>query len=100
MRIGWLEIDTSAKRVMADGNSISLTPREYALLEFLVRRQGEVVSRTTIEQHIYDGIGGGHEQTWWTRQSCALRRKIDVHGRPSLIQTRRGMGYVLQARES
>lgn len=99
MRIGTLEIDTSARTVTVEGNSVGLTPREYALLEFLVRRQGEVISRTVIEQHIYDDAAEVMSNVV-DSAVCALRRKIDVPGRPSLIQTRRGMGYVFQMSES
>jgi len=93
--IGDLEIDTAARRVMRGGREIELAAREYALLQFLALRRGQVISRTEIESHLYD------EQS--ERMSnvidaavYSLRKKIDLPGRPSLIQTRRGLGYVLQ----
>jgi DNA-binding response OmpR family regulator len=99
IRIGHLEIDTSARSARVAGAPITLTPREYALLEYLARRPGVVVSRTDIEAHIYDDAA---ELTSNVVDSavCALRRKIDLTGERSLIQTRRGMGYVLQAGEA
>jgi DNA-binding response OmpR family regulator len=99
IRIGHLEVDTSARMVTVAGSPVSLAPREYALLEYLARRQGVVVSRPDIERHIYDGAT---ELTSNAVDSaiCALRRKIDIPGEPSLVQTRRGMGYVLQAGQS
>jgi DNA-binding response OmpR family regulator len=99
IRIAHLEIDTSARAVSVAGDPVSLAPREYALLEYLARRRGVVVSRTDIERHIY---GGTAELMSNAVDSaiCALRRKIDVPGEPSLVQTRRGMGYVLQAGKS
>jgi DNA-binding response OmpR family regulator len=98
MRVGPLEIDTSARAVTLGGNHVSLTPREYALLEYLARRRGAVVSRSDIERHIYDDTA---EVTSNVVDSaiCALRRKMELPNIPPLIQTRRGMGYVLQAGE-
>jgi DNA-binding response OmpR family regulator len=98
IRIGRLEVDTSARTATAAGEPVNLTPREYALLEYLARRRGEVLSRTEIERHIYDDAADVMSNVV-DSAICALRRKIDLPGRPSLIQTRRGMGYVLQAGE-
>jgi DNA-binding response OmpR family regulator len=97
--IGRLEIDTASRTVNVAGKPANLTSRQYALLEYLARRQGAVVSRAEIEQHIYDGMSEVISNVV-DSTVCALRRKIDVPGEPSLIQTRRGMGYVLQASES
>src|SRR5579864_8504571 len=55
IRVRHLEIDTSARAVVVAGDAGSLAPREYALLEYLARRKGAVVSRAEIERHIYDG---------------------------------------------
>ncbi|HWB52677.1 MAG TPA: response regulator transcription factor [Tepidisphaeraceae bacterium] len=95
IRVGQLEIDLSAKTVRRSGAEISLAPREYALLEFLALRSGEVVSRTEIESHIYD-MHADLMSNVVDSAICALRRKIDPANGPSFIQTRRGMGYVLQ----
>ena len=96
IRIRHLEIDTSARAVVVAGDAVSLAPREYALLEYLARRQGAVVSRADIERHIYDGTAELMSNVV-DSAICALRKKIDIPGEPSLVQTRRGMGYVLQA---
>jgi DNA-binding response OmpR family regulator len=98
IRVGPLEIDTSARTVTVQGRPVGLAPREYALLEYLARRQGTVVSRTEIEAHIYDDAAEPMSNVV-DSAVCALRRKIDVPGRPSLIQTRRGMGYVFREAE-
>jgi DNA-binding response OmpR family regulator len=95
IRVGPLEIDTAARTVAREYTTISLSPREYALLEFLAMRRGCVVSRTEIESHIYD-MQAELMSNVVDSAVCALRRKIDQAERPSLIQTRRGMGYVLQ----
>jgi len=80
--------------VQRDGSEVELTPREFALLEFLMRRAGEVVTRTEILEHVwdyaYDGVSNvvnvyiGH-----------LRRKLDSPVDRPLIRTVRGVGYVL-----
>ena len=63
-------------------------------LEFLAMRRGQVVTRTEIESHIYD-MQAELMSNVIDSAVCALRRKIDLADEPSLIQTRRGMGYVL-----
>jgi DNA-binding response OmpR family regulator len=95
VRIGPIEVDTAAKTVRRNGVDLGLPPREYALLEYLAMRQGKVVSRTEIEAHIYDSEAELMSNVV-DAAIYALRRKIDAgDGSPSLIQTRRGMGYVL-----
>lgn len=98
IRIGSLEIDTVAKSVKRKGATILLPPREYALLEYLAMRSGEVVSRTEIESHIYDSEAELMSNVI-DAAVYSLRNKIDTDGAPSMIQTRRGMGYVLTAGE-
>lgn len=91
-----LEIDPAALRVRRAGQPIELTSREYQLLEYLARRHGEVVSRSEIEAHIYDGKVDPMSNVV-DSAICTLRKKIAVPGasRP-LIHTRRGLGYVLE----
>jgi DNA-binding response OmpR family regulator len=93
--IGPLEIDTAARSVTRDGAMVALAPREYALLEYLAARRGEVVTRREIEERLYAG------QTEIASNAvdsaiCALRRRIDGDHGESLIQTRRGHGYLLR----
>jgi len=89
-----LEVDTASKTVHRGGKAISLSAREYALLEYLVHREGRVVSRGEIWDHIYD-------QADETTSNVVdvyigyLRNKIDRDFPVKLIHTRRGMGYVL-----
>ena len=88
-RVGDLEIDTAARTVTRRGKAIELTPREYRLLEYLASRPGEVVSRTDIWAHVYDE----HTEPMSNAVDsavCILRKKL-----PGLLNTRRGMGYVL-----
>lgn len=90
-----LEIDPAALRVKRAGQPIELTSREYQLLEYLARRRGEVVSRSDIEAHIYDGKVDPMSNVV-DSAICSLRKKISVgtESQP-LIHTRRGLGYVL-----
>jgi len=89
-----LEVDTASKTVQRSGKSISLSAREYALLEYLIHREGRVVSRGEIWDHIYD-------QADETTSNVVdvyigyLRNKIDRDFPVKLIHTRRGLGYVL-----
>jgi DNA-binding response OmpR family regulator len=93
--IGDLSLDTARRVVMRAGHELPLKPREYSLLHFLAMRRGEVVSRTEIERHIYDELVEPMSNVV-DSAICQLRKKIDIKGRPSLIQTRRGMGYLLR----
>ena len=89
-----LTIDLLARRVWRRNVEISLTTREFALLEFLVRRSGEVVGRADIAEHVWDE----HYEPFSNVVDVyvqRLRRKLDDPGEPSLIQTRRGLGYQL-----
>ncbi len=91
-----LTIDPAARRASRSGHAIELTAREYQLLEYLARRRGEVVSRSEIEAHIYDGQVDPMSNVV-DSAICSLRKKIAVEsGRAALIHTRRGLGYVLE----
>ena len=96
IRIGDLAIDTVAKSVVVREKHVDLSPREYLLLEYLAARVGAVVSRSEIESHIYDEHTGPSSNVV-DAAVYALRRKIDKPGKASYVQTRRGLGYVLQA---
>jgi two-component system copper resistance phosphate regulon response regulator CusR len=89
-----LEIDRRQRQVRRAGEPILLTAREYALLEYLALRAGEVVGRAAIAEHVWDAT---HEAASNVIDVCVqrLRRKIDRPGQPSLIVTRRSEGYML-----
>jgi two-component system copper resistance phosphate regulon response regulator CusR len=89
-----LTIDTRARHVERDGRTIQLTAKEYALLEYLVRRGGEVVGRADIAEHVWDDSFDPVSnliEVYIQR----LRRKVDDGYSVKLIHTRRGAGYVL-----
>ncbi|MES2508197.1 MAG: response regulator transcription factor [Verrucomicrobiota bacterium] len=93
---GDLELDQATKTVRRSGRELTLTPQLFALLEYLLLRKGHVVSRTEIEEHIYDELVSPMSNVVDTAV-CALRRAISLSdASPPIIHTRRGMGYVIQ----
>ncbi len=96
LKVAGLTLDTGSREVAREGKRIELTPKEYAVLEYLMRHQGRVMSRTLITEYAWDyhfDPGTNIVDVVITR----LRKKID-HGRePKLIHTVRGVGYVVRA---
>jgi len=93
--VGDLELDQAAKTVRRSGCDLTLPPQLFALLEYLLLRKGQVVSRTEIEEHIYDELVSPMSNVVDTAV-CALRRAIAITDQSApLIHTRRGMGYVI-----
>lgn len=93
--LGDLEIDGAARLVTHAGKTIALTSREFMLIEYLALRRGEVVSRTEIEAHIYSDSAELMSNTV-DSAICILRKKIIAAGARPFIQTRRGLGYVIE----
>ena len=94
IRVDSLEIDTRTQRVVRAGRGVNLTAKEYALLEYLARRAGEVVSRGDIAEHVWDenfDLFSNLIEVYVQR----LRRKVDDGFATKLLYTRRGAGYVL-----
>ena len=93
-----LTLDTAARRVDRAGKKIHLTPREYALLEFLAYHRGKVVTRTMIWEHLYDEYDENTSNVVdvYIRY---LRNKIDKGFDPPLILTRWGEGYMLRGED-
>jgi DNA-binding response OmpR family regulator len=96
LQVDDLCIDTRNKQVRRGDVDVDLTPREYALLEYLAHRVGEVVSRTEIWHHVYDQYADNVSNVVDVYISY-LRRKIDQPDKPKLIHTRRGHGYMLKS---
>lgn len=94
LRVRELGVDTVGRTVTLAGDPIELTGREYALLEYLVRRAGQVVTRAEIVEHLYD-FNAAAESNVVDVYVGYLRRKLERPDHPPLIQTRRGQGYVL-----
>ncbi|HJA92377.1 MAG TPA: response regulator transcription factor [Candidatus Eisenbergiella merdipullorum] len=93
-----LTVDFDTRTVMRDSVPITLSSKEFSILEYLVNNQGIVLSRDRIEQHIwnYDYEGGSNVVDVYIRY---LRKKIDDGFEPKLIHTVRGAGYVLKVPE-
>ena len=95
LQCGGLEMDLNSRRVSRDGRELQLSAKEFAVLEYLLRNQGVVLARETIENHVwdYDFEGGSNVVDVYIRY---LRKKVDDGFEKKLIQTVRGAGYVLK----
>jgi DNA-binding response OmpR family regulator len=89
-----LQINLTTQRVWRGKDEIQLTPREYALLEYLAMRLGQTISRTDIWEHIYDFKSSASSNVVDVYIGY-LRKKIERPNEPRLIHTIRGRGYVL-----
>jgi two-component system, OmpR family, copper resistance phosphate regulon response regulator CusR len=92
--LGDLEIDVTRRKVRRAGKRIDLTPREFALLQLLARRHGEVLSRTQIASYVWD-MNFDSDTNVVEVAIRRLRAKIDDDFEIKLIQTVRGVGYVI-----
>jgi DNA-binding response OmpR family regulator len=99
LQISDLQIDTHQRKVNRAGRAISLTGKEYALLEYLAWREGAVVGRAEISEHVWDE---SYDPTSNLIEVYVqrLRKKIDTGYSVRLIHTRRGEGYQLATREA
>lgn len=93
LRLGDLVLDLKARRVTRAGQTISLSSREFAVLEYLLRHRGEAVTRTRLSEHVwdqhFDSMTNVIDVTLYH-----LREKVDRGFAPPLIHTIRGVGYV------
>jgi two-component system OmpR family response regulator len=95
LEVGSLRMDLIKRTLLRDGLPIDLQPREFQLLEFLMRNAGRVVSKTMIMQGAWD-YNFDPETNVVEARVCRLREKIEKEGAPKLIHTIRGVGYVLR----
>jgi DNA-binding response OmpR family regulator len=95
IQVGELTLDPQSREVSRDGDHLELTAKEYAILEYFMRRPNAVVTRTMLGESVWDYEFDGLSNIIdvYVRR---LRQKIDREGRPSLIQTVRGAGYRLR----
>ena len=96
LRVADLELDLLRRRVTRGGKRIDLTAKEFGLLELLMRRQGEVLPRSLIASQVWD-MNFDSDTNVIEVAMRRLRLKIDDGQSVKLIQTVRGMGYVLEA---
>ena len=98
LRVADLELDLMSRTVTRAGREIDLQPREFKLLEHLMRHSGQVVTRTMLLENVWDYRFDPQTNVIDVHVS-RLRRKIDKGFQPAIIQTVRGSGYVLRAPE-
>jgi len=98
VRFGDLELDTQRRRAIRSGRPITLTSKEFALLEFLMSRAPEVVPRTEIIEHVWDSSFDS-ETNLVEVYINRLRQKLTAEGTPRIIHTVHGVGYCLKVAE-
>ncbi|MFL5547011.1 MAG: response regulator [Gemmatimonadales bacterium] len=96
LKVGDLELDSETREVRRGGERIELTPKEYTVLEYLMRHAGRVMSRTLITEYAWDyhfDPGTNIVDVVINR----LRKKVDTGHAQKLVHTVRGVGYVVKA---
>jgi heavy metal response regulator len=95
LKAGDLILDTQTHKVLRNGNEITLTPKEYSILEYLIRNKNKIISRTILTEHVYDY----HFDTDTNVIDVyinKLRNKIDKGFEMQLLNTVRGIGYMIK----
>ncbi len=95
-KIDNLEVDIAKRIVFRGKQKIELTPREFSLLQFLLEKNGDVVTKTMISEHVW-GYHFDSMSNVIDVHIANLRKKIDLENQTPLILTRRGVGYVLNS---
>ena len=95
MKIGDLSVNLLSREVVRGGEKLDLQAREFALLEYLMRNAGRVVSKTMILEHVWD-YSFDPQTNVVDVLVCRLRNKVDMNFTEKMIQTIRGVGYVLK----
>ncbi len=98
LQAGNLTLNTATRQVTRENKEIALTPREYSLLELLMRHKGRVLSRSSMVEAIW-GYDSEVEENTLDVFIRLLRQKIELSETPKLIRTVRGVGYCLQEQE-
>jgi two-component system OmpR family response regulator len=93
--VGDLSVNLLSRKVLRAGKQLDLQPREFALLEYLMRHAGRVVSKTMIMEHVWN-YNFDPETNVVEARICRLREKIDKDAEKKMIHTIRGVGYVLR----
>jgi two-component system, OmpR family, response regulator len=96
LTVGDLQMDTRSREVTRGNKVIDLTPREYALLEYLMRHPGQALSRTMILERVWE-YGFDSFANVVDAAILRLRRSVDEGFEKQLIQTVRGVGYRIKA---
>jgi DNA-binding response OmpR family regulator len=96
IKLGDIELNTNNRTVSKSNEILDIPPREYSLFEFLALQRGTIVSRTAIEEHIYDEVVEPMSNVV-DAAICFLRKIIDKPNDKSIITTRRGHGYIIES---
>lgn len=94
VHVGPLSLDTERKEILANGITVSLPQREFKLLSYLVINANQVISRSTLEEQIYD-MNQNVMSNSVNSAISIIRKELTTHGCQKMIQTRRGLGYIL-----
>jgi two-component system copper resistance phosphate regulon response regulator CusR len=97
LKVGDLELDTKRRSAIRGGVELELTSKEYALLELLMLRSGQIVTRSDVWEQLYD-FDQAMESNVIDVFVAYLRKKVERPGLPKLIHTRRGQGYLMEER--
>jgi DNA-binding response OmpR family regulator len=95
LQVADLTLDPARRVVTRGGETIMLTPREFALLDYFMRRPGRVLTRMMIAEHVWD-YAFHHTTNVIDVYVQYLRKKIDAGREPKLLHTVRGVGYILK----
>jgi DNA-binding response OmpR family regulator len=95
LQLADLRLDPATRQVTRGARTITLTAREYALLEYFLRNAGRVLTRPMLAEHVW-GVDFDPESNVIDVYVGYLRRKVDLPGEPRLLHTTRGAGYVMR----
>ena len=95
LKLGGIELNLDTHRVFNNSTEIALTQKEFSLLEFLIRNKGKICTRTRIIEHVWD-MHFDSDTSVIDVYINFLRKKLDAHGEKSIIQTVRGVGYIVK----
>ena len=98
LKLGDITLEPSAHKVFVKTKEVSLTQKEFALLEFLIRNKNKVCTRTRIIEHVWD-IHFNADTSVIDVYVNFLRKKLELNGQRNYIQTIRGVGYIAQDKE-
>ncbi len=93
LTLGDIELNLDTHRIFRNAKEIELTPKEFSLLEYLIRNKGKVCTRTRIIEHVWD-IHFDSDTSVIDVYINFLRKKLDTGNSPNLIHTIRGVGYI------
>lgn len=90
-----IRLNTASKTAFRDGASITLSAKEYAVLEYMMKHAGRVINQTELIEHAWDSNYEGMSNVVETYVRY-LRKKLSPNGEPLVIKTKRGLGYVIE----